>query len=429
MHSLRAGNLIAFAIFIALTLGASRVAHVVSNKALLEEELENCREDLEAVAANLVKLLEEGRKAEGLAFFEQASKVEDVGRWDCCYALCDSAGVVVSPESLSGQPLRYSVYQERPDGITLGTFASHKVAVIRCALAGWPYTVCGLYDKSYLMGDNHYMEGSYRAILLFLIAVLLLVAWIWVIPAVEQVVERRRSAEESISVARNIQQKAVTQEFPADPRVDVHAILEPMFEVGGDIYGCRLMGDRLCFVIGDVSGKGMGASFLMFMVSSLVFPAFKSGHSPSKIASYLNDLICENQEYDMFCTLLLGTIDLNTGEMEYCNAGHTKTLLNGDFLPQLSNFVLGGFPGFEYKSQKLTLAPGSRLVFYTDGVTEARNHDKAFFGEDSLLEWASHDYGDARQTCGSLLDKVRIFRGKAQQNDDIAIMTIRLITT
>ncbi|MBQ7623064.1 MAG: serine/threonine-protein phosphatase [Bacteroidales bacterium] len=127
--------------------------------------------------------------------------------------------------------------------------------------------------------------------------------------------------------------------------------------------------------------------------------------------------------------LLLGTIDLNTGEMEYCNAGHTKTLLNGDFLPQLSNFVLGGFPGFEYKSQKLTLAPGSRLVFYTDGVTEARNHDKAFFGEDSLLEWASHDYGDARQTCGSLLDKVCIFRGKARQNDDIAIMTIRLITT
>ena len=425
-HPLRTGILIAFALFIALTLGASRLAHVFSRRALLEEELQSCRKDLEAVTANLEKLLKEGKESEGYAFFEESSKVEGVGRWDCCYVLCDTSGCVLAPSSLAGEPLHYSVYQERPDGITLGTFAGHKVAVIRCRVTGAPYNVYGLYGKDYLLGDNHYTEGSYRIVLLSIVALLLLVAWFWVIPAIENIIEHRRSAEQSLSVARSIQQKAVTQEFPSNSSVDSYAILEPMYEVGGDIYGCRLMDNKLCFVIGDVSGKGMGASFLMFMVSSLVFPAFKRGLSPSQIASYLNELICENQDYDMFCTMLLGSIDLDTREMEYCNAGHTRSLLGKDFLPQISNFVLGGFPGFEYKSQKITLPHGSRLVFYTDGVTEARNEEKAFFGEEALLEWARKDYGGARQSCESLLAEVSAFRGKAQQNDDIAIMTICL---
>lgn len=425
--NLRAGILIAFAVFIALTLGAARMAHVFSNRALLEEELKSCGKDLEAVTAKVEELIEDGGEAEGIDFFEEFSKVETVGRWDCCYALCDTAGLVIAPSSLAGEPLHYSVYQERPDGITLGTFSGHMVAIIRCSVQDRPYTVYGLYGKDYLLGDNHYMEGSYRIILLFVVALLLLVAWFWVIPAIEKIIQRQESAEQALEVARDVQQKAVTQSFPSDERVDSSALLVPMYEVGGDIYGCRLIGNKLYYVIGDVSGKGMGASFLMFMVSSLIFPAFKQGRSPSQIASYLNELICYNSEYNMFCTLLLGSIDLDTREMEYCNAGHTRSLLNSDFLPQITNFVLGGFPGFEYKSQKISLPHGSRLVFYTDGVTEARNQDKAFFGEKALLEWAGNDYGNAKQTCESLLDKLRTFRGKAPQNDDIAILTIHIL--
>lgn len=425
--NLRAGILIAFAVFIALTLGAARMAHIFSNRALLEEELKSCGKDLEAVTAKVEELIEDGGEAEGIDFFEESSKVETVGRWDCCYALCDTIGLVIAPSSLAGEPLHYSVYQERPDGITLGTFAGHKVAIIQCSVADRPYTVYGIYGKDYLLGDNHFMEGSYRIILLFVVILLLLVAWFWVIPAIERIIQRQESAEQAISVARNVQKKAVTQSFPSDDRIDTNAILIPMYEVGGDIYGCQLIGNKLYYVIGDVSGKGIGASFLMFMVSSIIFPAFKKGHTPSQIASYLNELICGNSEYDMFCTLLLGAIDLDTMEMEYCNAGHTRSLLDKDFLPQITNFVLGGIPGFEFKSQKITLPHGSRLVFYTDGVTEARNQDRAFFGEKALLEWARRDYGNARQTCESLMDKIRTFRGKAPQNDDIAILTIHIL--
>lgn len=425
-HPLRIAIIIAFAVFIALTLGASRIAHIFSNRALLEEELQYCRKDLEAKAVILEKLIQEGREAEGLAFIDQSSSAEEIGRWDCYYALCDSTGIVISPSSLAGKPLEYSVYRERPDGITLGTFDGHKVAVIHYRVEGCSYEAYGLYAKNYILGDGHYLEGSYRIILLLIVVLLLLVAWVWVVPSIERIIKGRESAERSLSVARSIQQKAVTQVFPSDSRVDSYAILEPMFEVGGDIYGCQLNGNKLCFVIGDVSGKGMGASFMMFMVTSLVLPAFRRGQSPSAIASYLNELICDNRDYDMFCTLLLGTIDLDTREMEYCNAGHTKSLLDKDFLPQMSNFVLGGFPDFAYKSQKITLHPGSRLVFYTDGVTEARNQKGIFFGEEALLAWASKDYGSARQTCESLMAEVSAFRGKVPQDDDVAIMTIRI---
>jgi len=424
---LRIGILIAFAVLVVITLGASRIAHVFSYNALLEEELQSCRKDLEAIAAHFEELLQEGSEADGLAFFEKASQVETIGRWDCYYALCNGTGRVISPSSFSGRPLGYSIYQERPDGITLGTFSGRKVAVIRIRVAGTDYTVTGLYDKDYLLGDDHFTEGSYRTILLCIIALLLLVSWFWVIPAIERVIDRRERAEQSLSVARSIQQKAVTQTFPSNDQVDAYAILTPMYEVGGDIYGCKLIGNKLCYAIGDVSGKGMSASFLMFMVSSLIFPAFKRGQSPAQIASYLNELICDNPDYDMFCTLLLGTIDLDTREMEYCNAGHTRSLLNQDFLPQMSNLVLGAFPGFAFQSQQITLPHGARLVLYTDGVTEARNADRTFFGEEALLAWAKNDYGPARQTCESLMEQVRLFRGKAPQNDDLAIMTIHIL--
>ncbi|MCR4565344.1 MAG: serine/threonine-protein phosphatase [Bacteroidales bacterium] len=425
--TLRTAFLIAFAVLVALVLGASRVAHIFSRRALLEEELELCRKDLTAISANLEKHIEAGKEANGIRFFEEASKVESIGRWDCCYVLCDTAGIVVSPSHIAGKPLTFSVYQQRPDGIELGTFSDHKVAVLHCAVHGAPYVIFGLYEKDYLLGDTSYMEDSYRLILLVMVALLLLIAWVWVIPAVERVIERRRSAEQTLSLARDLQLKAVTQDFPSDDRVDTFAILQPMYEVGGDIYGCRMEGNKLHFVMGDVSGEGMEASFLMFMVSSLVQSGFKRGQQPAEIASSLNELIFDNRGYGLFCTLLLGTIDLDTREMEYCNAGHTKSLLDGNFLPQMSNFVLGGFPGFVYRSQKITLAHGSRLVFYTDGVTEARNKDKEFFGEDALLRWASQPSGNARQCCESLLNEVYAFRGNAPQNDDIAIMTIQIL--
>ena len=425
--TLRTAFLIAFAVLVALVLGASRVAHIFAWRTLLEEELDLCRKDLTAISANLEKIIEEGREAEGIRYFEDASKVEAIGRWDCCYVLCDTARLVISPSHLAGKPLAYSVYQERPDGIALGTFSGHKVAVLHHKVPGHPYVIYGLYEKDYLLGDTSHMEDSYRLILLVMVSLLLLIAWVWVIPAVERVIERRRSAEHTLSLAREIQLKAVTQDFPSNDCVDTYAVLKPMYEVGGDIYGCRLENNKLYFVMGDVSGEGMEASFLMFMVSSLVQSGFKRGQQPAEIASSLNELIFDNRGYGLFCTLLMGVIDLDTREMEYCNAGHTKSLLDGNFLPQQSNFVLGGFPGFVYRSQKITLAHGSRLVFYTDGVTEARNKDKDFFGEQALLQWASQPSGNARQCCESLLNEVYAFRGNAPQNDDIAIMTIQIL--
>ncbi|MBO4557685.1 MAG: hypothetical protein J5693_03640, partial [Bacteroidales bacterium] len=151
--SLRTGILIAFGVFIILALGASQIAHVFSYKARLEKELQICRTDLEDVTANLERLIDQGKEAEGLAFFENFSAAESIGGWDCCYVLCDTAGQVITPQSLAGKPLEYSVYRERPDGITLGTFAGHKVAIIHSKVRWRPYMVYGLYDKDYILED------------------------------------------------------------------------------------------------------------------------------------------------------------------------------------------------------------------------------------------------------------------------------------
>ena len=337
--TLRPGILTAFAIFIVLTLGASRIAHVFSGRALLEEELSYARNDLEGVAANLGKTIAAGKETEGLLFIDQSYRLETIGSWDCCYVLCDKAGTVISPFAFAGKPLEYSVYQQRADGITLGTFSGHKVAVMRCEVSNSPYTLIGLYEKDYLLGDSHYMEGSYRIILLGIIALLLLVAWIWVIPAVERIVARRRSAEQALALARNIQQKAVTQEFPLDDRVDSFAILRPMYDVGGDIYGCRMVGNKLCFVIGDVSGKGIEASFMMFivLVVGLVL-ACLSGCAVPAVA--VGAAVC------IGAGLSLGSVGLSVWSIELTSLElRVKSIKNCQVAYSLGGFAMNAIPG------------------------------------------------------------------------------------
>ena len=114
--------------------------------------------------------------------------------------------------------------------------------------------------------------------------------------------------------------------------------------------------------------------------------------------------------------------------MEYCNAGHTRTLLNGAFLAQDPQLIAGIAPGYRFHTQKCRLQHGDRLLLYTDGVTEARDERRAFFGEERLQAWMAARPAGAgcREDCADLLDTLAAFRGKAPQNDDIAIMSIRI---
>jgi sigma-B regulation protein RsbU (phosphoserine phosphatase) len=131
----------------------------------------------------------------------------------------------------------------------------------------------------------------------------------------------------------------------------------------------------------------------------------------------------------MFCTLFMGFIDLDTLEMEFCNAGHTRTLIDGEFLAQDPQLIAGIVPDYVWHTQKLQLHNGAGLLLYTDGVTEARDESRALFGEARLQAWMKQrPVGTScREDCEDLLQTLASFRGKAKQNDDIAIMSIKII--
>ena len=166
----------------------------------------------------------------------------------------------------------------------------------------------------------------------------------------------------------------------------------------------------------------------MFMLSSFIRSRMQAGIPLDRLMGEVNGLICDNPDYEMFCTLFMGIIDPKTLEMTYCNAGHTKTLLSGAFLDQDPQLIAGIRKDYTYHLQTVQLHRGDRLLLYTDGVTESRDESRAFFGERRLLDWMGRrPSGEScADTCRALLGTLAEFRGKAPQHDDIAIMSIKI---
>ena len=194
------------------------------------------------------------------------------------------------------------------------------------------------------------------------------------------------------------------------------------------MYHCLRSGDKLYFAVGDVSDKGTEAAFVMFLISSLIHSRLGRDFPLGGIMREINVLLYDNPAYEMFCTVFLGSIDLNTYEMEYCNAGHTRGILDGEFIEQDPQLMAGIVSDFEYHTQKIRLHRGSRLLLYTDGVTEARGAGRSFFGEKGLLEWMRRQPFDdsCEKTCNGLISALTSFRGAEEQSDDIAIMCIKI---
>lgn len=239
--------------------------------------------------------------------------------------------------------------------------------------------------------------------------------------------------EYDLNIARRIQMGMLPHDFPREGSVDLHALLHPAKEVGGDLYDFYIKNDTLFFAIGDVSGKGLPAS--LFMAITRAAFRFISGLSQDmgQVIRKLNDSISDGNVSGMFVTLFAGRIDLKTGEMTYCNGGHNPIIINpakGEpyYLQAKPNMALGVFPGFEYEAQSIRLEPGTEIVLYTDGVTEAEKADKSQYGERKLLEWvvSRSRHNSAMDDCEGLMQEIHTFADGNPQNDDITIMTIKI---
>ena len=243
---------------------------------------------------------------------------------------------------------------------------------------------------------------------------------------------QRASIENELNIAYRIQMAMLPQThstFPEQNDIDIFGQLTPAKAVGGDMFDYVLRDEKLFFCIGDVSGKGIPAALWMAMTIAAFRTQIANENRPEKIVTTLNNALAERNELMMFATFFLGVLDLTTGELTYCNAGHeTPILLDGDqpeFLDIEPNVPLGVMPNWDYKVQQQTLAPDTTLFLYTDGLTEAENQDHVQFGRDNIVALLRAPSTDAEQLIESVAGAVKDFVGDAEQSDDLTLLAIR----
>ena len=239
--------------------------------------------------------------------------------------------------------------------------------------------------------------------------------------------------ESELGIARDIQMGMTPKIFPPFPErhdVDLDAILKPAKEVGGDLYDFFIERDKLYFVIGDVSGKGVPASLFMAITRSL-FRTLSSGvDSPAKIMVKMNNSVSENNESAMFVTLFIGILDLESGVLKFCNAGHNAPVLlqpdgKADFMKVKTNLFVGIVDQYEYVEEEMTLEKGTKIFLYTDGVTEAENKSHKLYSDEQLLQTLHANASlNVRETVKAVLASVATHVGQADPSDDLTILVI-----
>ena len=246
---------------------------------------------------------------------------------------------------------------------------------------------------------------------------------------------KEQHIEDELAIARHIQQSLLPgSSLPETVRkVDISGLQVPAKFVGGDLYDYYIRDNKLIFCIGDVSGKGVPAALLMAIAHSLFRTISDHSDQPDRIMWVLNRSVSDNNPDIMFITMFLGVLDLETGVMTYCNAGHNPPILlqsgKVGYLESADNLLLGVEIEAEYSSQTLQLGNGDTLFLYTDGLTEAENTAKELFGEKRALEIAQKLYGaSAEEQIKAMQSAVKQFVGDAKQSDDLTMLAIHYLS-
>ena len=246
----------------------------------------------------------------------------------------------------------------------------------------------------------------------------------------EEATAHRERIESELRIARDIQMSMVPSMSPDREGLDLYASMTPAKEVGGDLYGYLLIGDNLYFCVGDVSGKGVPASLFMAQATRLFRTLASQGMKPAEIATRMNAALAVDNEQGMFVTMFLGLADLNTGVLEYCNAGHNPPIIlpQAEFMEMLSNAPIGLWPDLEFEGERLENIKGHGLFIYTDGLNEAENPKQEQFGDDRLLDILKNTkFENARQAVETLKADVEAFRDGAEPNDDLTMLGLKIV--
>jgi hypothetical protein len=235
-----------------------------------------------------------------------------------------------------------------------------------------------------------------------------------------------------LAIAKDIQQTMLPSKFPPYPErtdIDIYGLLVPAREVGGDLFDFFIHDEKLFFSIGDVSGKGVPSALVMAQAHSLFRIVTAKNDDPGIIMQSLNKVLCQNNKKNMFITFFVGVLDLQTGRLCYCNAGHDCPVLVGHgALDARPHLPLGVFDDVVYQSQEIVLPAETTLFLYTDGLTEAMDRTHRQFGLQRLMD-ALREKESCEELIVHMQKAVQQFVGDAEASDDLTMLALKLRAT
>jgi sigma-B regulation protein RsbU (phosphoserine phosphatase) len=247
--------------------------------------------------------------------------------------------------------------------------------------------------------------------------------------------DQKERMEKELNVAHEIQMSMVPLTFPPFPErkeFSIYATLEPAREVGGDFYDFFFIDeDRLCFCVGDVSGKGVPAALFMAVTRTMIKSKASDDRSTASILTFVNGQISQDNPSCMFVTLWVGVLNIRTGEVTYTNAGHNPPYVKRvdgslEKLDMLHGPVVGAAEGFVYGEDKLEFSSEDLLLAFTDGVTEEIDVNNELYGE-MRLEALLSEMTDVsvERSVQDVVASVREFQGESAQDDDITVLALQ----
>ena len=284
----------------------------------------------------------------------------------------------------------------------------------------------------------------YRLLLLMLAAFGILLFMIYIFSRIEEKLKKKSLEQERIDgelrIANDIQQALLPSDedkLTGVGDVIVEGRLIPAKAVGGDLYNAFIRDDKLFFCIGDVTGKGIPAAIIMAITQTLFRNVAGRESNPARIMGELNQGACRNNKSNIFITLFIGVLDLPTGHLRYCNAGHEVPMIIRQFdnlqsdnlqinnLPVLSNLPIGIFDEFSYEMQEMYMEKGDMLFLYTDGLTEAKNEQKKLLGREHVMELVAAAGATApKALVEGVIDQCKKFVGNTEQSDDLTLLVV-----
>ncbi len=246
---------------------------------------------------------------------------------------------------------------------------------------------------------------------------------------------QKERMESELKVGHEIQMSMVPLTFPAFPdrkEFSIYGSLEPAREIGGDFYDYFFIDEeRICFCIGDVSGKGVPAALFMAVTKTLIKSRATDDPSTASIVTHVNDELSSDNPNKMFVTLFIGILNIRSGEFDYTNAGHNPPyLMRTGGPPEAMSArhgpIVGAVNGMVYRKGTDVMHPGDILHMYTDGVTEEMDTDGQLFSDERLAALISTQTIDSVEAAvDKTISAVKSFRGEKDAEDDVTVLAIQ----